>query len=122
MLVSGAAAADFEHLIRCHAVKLVPSMPCSMEEAGLAVGEVVGYETVKLAARMSGAIVLFLDNTAKVGEVVIQDTFTPVLPRVNPATKVTISNAPPFIKNKSLVKELSRFGQSLTNKNGVAWL
>lgn len=64
---------------------MVPSVPCSMEEAGLAVGEVVGYETVKLAARMSGAIVLFLDNTAKVGEVVesgvvIQDTFTPVVP------------------------------------------
>lgn len=52
MPVSGAAAADFERLTRRHAVKLVPSVPCSVEEAGLAVGEVVGYESVKSASRM----------------------------------------------------------------------
>ena len=116
MPVSGAAAADFERLTRRHAVKLVPSVPCSVEEAGLAVGEVVGCECVKSASRMNGAIVIFLDATAKVSEVVeqgvvIQGTFTPVLPLVSPAAKVVISNAPPFIKNEDLTKELSRYGQ-----------
>ncbi|KAJ3582599.1 hypothetical protein NHX12_000443 [Muraenolepis orangiensis] len=56
------------------------------------------------ASRMYGNIVMFLDSTAKVNEVVdkgvlIQDTFTPVMALVNPATKVIISDAPPFIKN-----------------------
>ena len=111
-----AAAADFERLTRRHAIKVIPSVACSVAEAALAVGEVVGCDSVKSASRMNGAIVMFLDNTAKVTEVVekgvvIHDTFNPVLPLVNPATRVMISNAPPFIKNETLVKELSRYGQ-----------
>uniref|UniRef100_A0A3Q3EXU5 CCHC-type domain-containing protein n=1 Tax=Labrus bergylta TaxID=56723 RepID=A0A3Q3EXU5_9LABR len=56
------------------------------------------------------------DSTAKVNDVVeqgvvIKDTFTSVLPLINPAKRVTISNAPPFIKNEMLVKELCRYGQ-----------
>ncbi|KAI3368386.1 hypothetical protein L3Q82_008089 [Scortum barcoo] len=46
-----------------------------------------------------------------VSGVVIQDSFTPVHPLVNPARKITISNVPPFIRNEVLAKELSRFGQ-----------
>ncbi|KAI3375657.1 hypothetical protein L3Q82_003721 [Scortum barcoo] len=66
---------------------------------------------------MNGAIVMFLESLAKVGAavesgVVIQGTFTPVLPLVSPAKKVIISNAPPFIKNEALIKELSRYGQT----------
>lgn len=53
---------------------------------------------------------------AKVSEVVessvvIQDTFTSVLPHVSPPTRVVISNAPPFIKDEGLVKKLFRYGQ-----------
>ena len=108
--------AEFEKLTRRHAVKLVPAVNCSVEEATLAVGEVVGCGSVKSASRMNGAIVIFLDSTAKVSDVVetgvvIQDTFTPVLPLVSPARKITISNAPPFIKNEMLAKELARYGQ-----------
>ena len=113
-VVEGGAA--FEKLTRRHAVKLVPAVSCSVEEATLAVGEVVGCGSVKSASRMNGAIVIFLDSTAKVSDVVetgvvIQDTFTPVLPLVSPARKITISNAPPFIKNEMLAKELARYGQ-----------
>ena len=116
MPVAAAAAADFESLTRRHAIKLIPAVACSVAEAALAVGEVVGCDSVKSASRMNGAIVMFLDNTAKVSEVVetgvvIHDTFNPVLPLVNPATRVMISNAPPFIKNETLAKELSRYGQ-----------
>lgn len=57
-------------------------------------------------------IVIFLDIVSKVNYlvergVVIHDTFVPVLPLVSPAKRVTISNAPPFIKNEA--KELSRY-------------
>ncbi|KAI3373012.1 hypothetical protein L3Q82_023446 [Scortum barcoo] len=61
-------------------------------------GEVVGYGSVKSASRMNGAVVLiFLDSPEKVSDVVvsgvvIQDSFTPVHPLVNPARKITISN------------------------------
>lgn len=80
---------------------------CSVEEASLAVGEVVGYESVKSASRMNGAIVMFLDATAKVSEavekgVVMQDTFAAVLPLISPV--------PPFIKIERWVRELSQIG------------
>lgn len=116
MPVAETPATEFERLTRRHAIKLVPAVECSVEQAGLAVGKVVGYSSVKSASRMNGAIVIFLDDTDKVSKVVesgvvIGDTFTPVLPLVSPAKKVLISNAPPFIKNEALAKELSRFGQ-----------
>ena len=112
MPVAEAVSAEFEKLTRRHAIKLFPAVQCSVEEAGLAVGEVVGCDSVRSASRMNGAIVLFLDSMAKVSEVVekgvvIHGTFTPVSPLVNQATKNTISNAPPFIKNELL----SKYGQ-----------
>lgn len=75
-----------------------------MEESSHAVGEIVGFESIKSASRMNGAIVIFLDDVTKVetvveNGVVFRETFTPVLPLVNPAKKIIISNAPPFIKN-----------------------
>lgn len=53
---------------------------------------------------MNGAIVMFLSSTDKVAEAaekgaVIQGTFTSVLPLVSPIKQITISNAPPFLKN-----------------------
>ncbi|CAF94292.1 unnamed protein product [Tetraodon nigroviridis] len=65
---------------------------------------------------MNGAVVIFVDSTAKVSElvekgVVIQETFTTVSPLTNPATKVMISNAPPFIINETWSKEQSHYGQ-----------
>lgn len=80
-----------------------------MEEASLAVGEVVGYDSFKSASRMNGAIVIFLDNVSNnlvERGVVIHDTFMSILLLVSPPKKVTISNAPPFIKNETLTKEL----------------
>ncbi len=87
-----------------------------MEEVGYAVGEVVGFDSVKTASRMNSAVVIFLDEVHEVEQVVeagivLRDTFTPVFPLVNPSKKITISNAPPFIKNNELCKALSRYGQ-----------
>ncbi|KAI3370879.1 hypothetical protein L3Q82_007138 [Scortum barcoo] len=64
---------------------------CSVEEVGsAAVGEVVGFESIKSASRMNSAVVIFLDEVVKVERVVVEagivlrDTFTPVYPLVNP--------------------------------------
>ncbi len=41
----------------------------------------------------------------------MKETFVPVTLLSAPATKVTVSNAPPFISNEVIVKELLRFGK-----------
>lgn len=119
-----AGASAFEQLTRRHAIKLTPTVSCSVEEASLAVGKAVGYEHIKSASRMNGAIIIFLSSTEKVAEVVesgvvILNTFTPVLPLVSPAKRVIISNAPPFIGNETIANELSRFGQLVSPINSV---
>ncbi|KAJ3585234.1 hypothetical protein NHX12_013955 [Muraenolepis orangiensis] len=70
-----------EKLSRRHAVKLSPAAQVSVEECSLAVGEKVGYKSVKFAARMNRAVVVFLDSIDKVNSVVesgvaIRDVFT----------------------------------------------
>lgn len=97
----------FEKLTPQHAVKLVLAVRCLVEEASFAVGEVLGYGSMKSASCINGATIIFLDSMAKLNDVVedagiMKDTFTPVLPPSNPA-KVTISNAPQFIKNEMVV-------------------
>lgn len=119
------ATIEFEKLTRCHAVKLSPAVQCSVEDAALSVGDVVGADSLKSASRMNGAIVIFVDRMTKVSKlvekgVVIQDTFTTVSPLGNPATKVMISNVPSFIRNESLVKELSQYGQLVSPNRMVS--
>ncbi|KAI3359706.1 hypothetical protein L3Q82_013812 [Scortum barcoo] len=43
-------------LVGRHAVKVLPQAGCSVEEVGSAVGEVVGFESVKSASRMNSAV------------------------------------------------------------------
>ncbi len=111
---SGSAA--FERLSRRHGIKIAPVMNCSVEECSLAVGKAIGYESILSASRMNGAVVFFLDAVEKVNSAVlnnkmIKDTFTPVMPLVQPARRITLSNVPPFIKDELLVAELSRHGK-----------
>lgn len=80
-VVVGNAPVEFEKLTGCHGLELNPMVLCSVKEAALAVGDVVGHESVESASCMNGAIVIFLDSTATVNElvekgVVIRDTFT----------------------------------------------
>ncbi|KAJ3581541.1 hypothetical protein NHX12_016534 [Muraenolepis orangiensis] len=100
---------------RRHAVKLSPAAQVSVEECSLAVGEKVGYKSVKFAARMNRAVVVFLDSIDKVNSVVesgvaIRDVYTQVMPLFNSARRVMISNAPPFLSNEALGMELGRYG------------
>ena len=82
----------------------------------MAVGEVVGHSSIKSAARMNGAVVIFVDEIEKVNKViktgiVVNDTFVSVSPLNTPAKRVIISNIPPFISDDVLLRELSRHGK-----------
>ena len=85
-----------ERLTRRHAVKLSPAVGVSVEECSLAVGAAVGYGSIKSASRMNSAVVIFLDCTDKVNQVVesgveFQGTLTSVFPLVSTATSVAES-------------------------------
>ena len=108
---------ELEKLTCRHAVKVLPRDGCSVEEVGYAVGEVVGFDSVKSVSCMNSAVVIFLDEVHKVERVVetgiiLLNAFTPVYPLVNLSKRITISNVPPLIKNNDLCKALSRYGQS----------
>ena len=88
-------------LTRRHGIKLCPAVACSVEEVSLAVGEVVGCDSVKSASRMNSAVAVFVDSIEKANQllergVVIQGSFTPVLSLDDPVRKVLISNVPPI--------------------------
>ena len=53
---------EFEKMTHRHAVKLTPAVHCSVD--------VIGHGSVKSASRMIEAIVIFVDNTTKVSELV----------------------------------------------------
>lgn len=64
---------------------------------------------------MNSAVVIFLKTVEKVDliverGVVIKDEYFQVFPLVNPARKVVISKAPPFISDE-IERELQRHGQ-----------
>ena len=110
------ASGDFKSLSRKHGIKISTTFPCSVEEIGLAVGDKVGHVSIKSIARMNSAVVIFLDRVEKVNQLVetgitVKDTFIQVLPLSQPATKVVLSNVPPFISDEFLSRELSRHGK-----------
>ncbi|XP_036067059.1 uncharacterized protein LOC118598465, partial [Oryzias melastigma] len=103
-------------LTRKHGVKTCTGSLHSVEEVALAVGAVIGHTSVKSAARMSGAVVLFVERVDQVNTLVetgisINGVFEPVMPLSQPATKITLSNVPPFISDGFLIRELSKHGK-----------
>ncbi|KAK3529635.1 hypothetical protein QTP70_032509 [Hemibagrus guttatus] len=88
----------------------------SVEECVLAIGDVVGHENIVAASRMNSAIVVFLNDVAKVTKltgqrIVINNELKQVSPLSSPAKKVILSNVPPFISDKAITNELSRYGR-----------
>ncbi|KAI3361896.1 hypothetical protein L3Q82_002224 [Scortum barcoo] len=68
------------------------------------------------AARMSGAVVMLVDDVDKANKVmetgiVIYDAFVSVSPLTAPTKRVTLSNVPPFISDEVLLRELARHGK-----------
>ena len=60
LFVSHASSSVFSALARKHGIKTGAGFQCSVEEVALAVGEIIGHGSVKSAARMNCAVVLFL--------------------------------------------------------------
>ncbi len=76
-----------------------------MEDCSLAVAQVVGHRSVLSASRMKQCNCLFLDDVNKVNEIVasgivINEAFTAVMPLLQPAKKILVSNVPPYIKDE----------------------
>ncbi|KAI4903630.1 hypothetical protein NFI96_023427 [Prochilodus magdalenae] len=103
-------------LSRANGFRCVPAAEATAEDVLLAVGERVGHEHIYSASRMNNAVVVFLKDERLVNQLVesgiwVLETFVPVSPLLTPATKVTISNVPPFLPSELLAKELGRFGK-----------
>ncbi|KAL6114748.1 uncharacterized protein ACO6RY_05437 [Pungitius sinensis] len=106
---------EFSRLTRKHGVKIALSVSYTVEDCSLAMGELVGHRSVKSAARMNNAVVMFLDSVEKADAVVVSGitvhgALVPVLPLSTQAVRVTVANVPPFIKDEALVRELSKHG------------
>ncbi|KAF0042455.1 hypothetical protein F2P81_005987 [Scophthalmus maximus] len=95
-------------LTRVHGIKVSPGFPCSVDDCCHAVGDLIGDSSVKSASRMKGGVVMFVE-TVESG-IVINDAFVSVTSLVTPATRVTVSNIPPFIRDDYLWRELCKYG------------
>ncbi|XP_029019281.2 uncharacterized protein LOC114862777 [Betta splendens] len=103
-------------LTRKHGLRIAAASRFSVDECAVAVAAVVGPLSLKSAARMNGAVVIFLDSVDKVHKViengiVINGDSISVSPLTQPAKKVTVSNVPPFVSDELFRKELSRHGK-----------
>ncbi|KAM4543369.1 uncharacterized protein V3H82_021258 [Fundulus diaphanus] len=115
-MVVGGGSGVFSALTRRNGIKVGAGSPCSVEDVCLAVGEVIGHGSIKSAARMNGAVVLFVERVEQANLLVesgisVNGSFLQVSPLTQPATRVILSNVPPFISDEFLVKELSRHGR-----------
>ncbi len=104
------------HLSMQNGCRCVTRPGVSVEEEPVELGEWVGFENILSASRMNKAMVVFLKTEQLVNQLTesgiwIKEMFVPATPLAAPATKVTISNVPPFISNDAITKELARFGK-----------
>ncbi|KAL7838613.1 hypothetical protein AOLI_G00270170 [Acnodon oligacanthus] len=111
-----ASEAGVETLSLRHGVRCVPESGVTVEEVLLAVAEQVGCENIYSASRMNRAVVVFLVTESCVSRLTesgiwVKGNMVQVSPLSAPATRVIVSNVPPFIKNEVLLKELARFGK-----------
>lgn len=108
-----------------HGFRCVPESNATVEDVLLAVGEQIGYENIVSASRMNKAVVVFLKTESLVNKVIenglwVKEIFITVTPLFAPATKVIISNVPPFIENEVIVRELVRFGKVVSEVKAVS--
>ena len=61
-----------------------------------------------------------LANAIVESGIVVDGSFTPVLPLSTPSKKVIISNVPPFIKDDTLAHILSRYGKLVSSIKKIA--
>ena len=114
--MAAAESVQLDKLTRRNGIKVISAERCSIEDCSIAVAQVVGYRSILSASRMNSAFVLFLDDVNKVNEIVasgivLNDSYTPVMPLIQPAKKILLSNVPPFIKDEVIQRELVRHGK-----------
>lgn len=90
--MAASESVPLDKLTRRNGIKVIPAERCSIEECSIAVAKVVGSKSILSASRMNSAIVLFLDDVNKVNEIVangivINESYTPVMPLMQPAKK-----------------------------------
>lgn len=123
--MAASESVPLDKLTRRNGIKVIPAERCSIEECSIAVAKVVGYKSILSASRMNSAIVLFLDDVNKVNEIVangivINESYTPVMPLMQPAKKILLSNVPPFIKDEVIQRELARHGKIVSQFKKIA--
>lgn len=117
--VQGASALSFRNGCRC-----VADPEVTVEDILQIIGEKVGFENIVSASRMNKAVVVFLKSESLINELTVsgiwvKEAFVPITPLSAPATKVTISNVPPFVSNEAILKELQRFGKIASPVKGI---
>ncbi|TWW81812.1 hypothetical protein D4764_01G0016270 [Takifugu flavidus] len=100
-----AANAGLTGLSRKHGVKVGAGSVLGVEEVALAVGQKIGHNSIKSAARMNRAVVLFLSKVEQVNTLVetgitVGGQFVQVTPLTQPVARITLSNVPPFISDE----------------------
>jgi len=106
-----------EGLSRKHGLCFVPPENVVMDDILLAVGEIIGVKNIRAASRMSHKVVVFVSQT-HFADIVVQrglvlgddQTFVPVSSMDTAATKIMISNCPPFVSNEILLQKLGEHG------------
>lgn len=111
-----ASQSDGETLSLRNGVRCVTESSASVQDVLVAIAEQVGGGNIDSASRMNKAVVVFLKSVNLAAKLIasgiwVKDVFVQVTPLAAPATKVVISNVPPFIKNEAIQLELSRFGK-----------
>lgn len=111
-----ASESDGGKLSLQHGVRCAAESGASVEDVLVAIAEQVGGENIDSASRMNKAVVVFFKKVVFAQKIIasgiwVKDVFAQVTPLAAPATKVTISNVPPFIKNEAIELELARFGK-----------
>jgi len=116
-------------LSRKHGLCLVPPEGVMMDDILLKIGEQIGVENIRAASKMSHKIVVFVSQTRLV-DIVVQnglflgddETFVPVSSMDTPATKIILSNVPPFLSNEPIQQMLGDYGtvvsRIITAKDG----
>ncbi len=92
----GTACLSLRNGCRC-----VPEAGVTVEDLLVVVGQKVGFDNIISGSRMNKAGVV---NKLTVDGLWVKEAFVPVSPLSAPATKITISNVPPFVSNDVIIK------------------
>ena len=106
-----------EGLSRNHVLCFVPTKGVLMDDILLKIGKQIGIENIRATSKMSHKIVVFVSQTCFVHMVVQNglflgddETFVPVSSMDTPATKIILSNVPPFISNEVIQQKFGDYG------------